>query len=105
MNRDDLMLAVLGVWFLCILLSFLRAHRNHSIKFDAFDLVMENGRVSKIALAFMLVLCVSSWVIVDQQIKGKLTETMFGLWLTAWVTPLVTKVVWNKGTPAEPDKV
>ena len=99
------MLIVLGIGCLCVLMSFWIAHRSHRIDFNAFDLIMENGRVSKIALAFMLVLCVSCWVVVDQQINGRLTEGTFGLWLTAWVTPLVAKVVFNKGSPTEPDKV
>jgi len=73
-----------------------RAHKLPEVQFNLLDLLMENGRVSKIAVAFMLVLGVSTWVIVDQQVKDKLTEGMFGLWLTAWVTPLVAKVVFNK---------
>ncbi len=94
--RVDAMHLILATGFVVMLLTFWRAHTRAGISFNAFDLVLENGRVSKIALAFMLVLGVSTWVIVDQQITGKLTEGMFGLWLTAWVIPLVAKVVFNK---------
>lgn len=96
MIRLNPMIIVLAVACLCIVVSFWRAHRNHAFTFDAFDLVMENGKVSKIAVAFMLVLGVTTWVIIDQQIAGKLTEGMFGLYGGMWVLPLVAKVVFNK---------
>jgi hypothetical protein len=103
MNYDPMLIALVAGIGLLVLV-FWRAHKNPSFQFDVFDLFMENGRVSKIALAFMLVLFVSCWVIVDQQLKGKLSEGTFGLWLGAWVTPLVAKVVFNKNSATEPDK-
>ena len=87
---------ILALALVAAAVSLWRAHKLPDVQFNLLDLLMENGRVSKIAVAFMLVLGVSTWVIVDQQVTGKLTEGMFGLWLTAWVTPLVAKVVFNK---------
>lgn len=87
-----------------VLVTFWIAHRNSLAKFDAFDLITENGRVSKIAVAFMVTLGVSTWVIVDQQINGKLSDGTFGLWLAAWVTPLTAKVIFNKNDPSSTDK-
>lgn len=94
--KIDWMPTILAGGAVLIVVSFWRAHSRPGFDFNAFDLIMENGRVSKIAMAFMLVLAVSTWVIVAQQLAGKLTEGMFGLWLGAWVTPLVAKVVFNK---------
>lgn len=85
--------------FAIIAVTFWRAHVKPGT-FNAFDLIMENGRVSKIAFAFMLVLAVSTWVIVDLQMKGKLDSGMYLPWLAAWVTPLVAKVVFNKNDVA-----
>lgn len=96
MTRQEIMLAVLVGCVVLAAFSFWRAHRDNGIQFNAFDLLMENGKVSKIAVAFMLVLFVSCWVIISQQMEGKLSEGTFGLWLTAWVTPLVAKVVFGK---------
>lgn len=96
LSHVDWMTTILAAGCVLVLLSFWRAHSRPGFDFNAFDLIMENGRVSKIALAFMLVLAVSTWVIVAQQLAGKLTEGTFGLWLTAWVTPLVAKVVFGK---------
>jgi hypothetical protein len=90
------MFAVLGIAALLVLLSFWRAHRNSMSQFNAFDLIMEDGKVSKIAFSYMLVLAVSTWVIVLMAWRDKLTDGMFGLWLGAWVAPLVTKLVFNK---------
>lgn len=97
--KPEAMHAVLAIGILLIIVSVWSAHKSHSVIFNVFDLLIENGHVSKIAVAFMLVLLVSTWVIVDLQIKDKLTEGMFGLWLTAWVTPLVAKVVFAKTEP------
>lgn len=94
--KIDWMLTILAAGAVLVVVSFWRAHSRPGFDFNAFDLIMEGGKVSKIALAFMLVLGVSTWVIVSLQIKDKLTEGMFGLWLTAWVTPLVAKVVFGK---------
>jgi len=96
MNPRDIMLAVLGVAALLVVVSFWRAHRDALSQFNAFDLIMENGRVSKIAFSYMLVLMVSTWVIVLMAWRDKLTEGMFGLYLAAWVAPLVAKLVFNK---------
>jgi len=99
--KIDWMVTILAVAAALVVVSFWRAHSRPGFDFNAFDLIMENGKVSKIALAFMLVLGVSTWVIITQQIKDKLTEGMFGLWLGAWVTPLVAKVVFGKSEMPE----
>lgn len=94
--RADPMVIILAVGLAAILVLLYRAHCRTSTDFNAFDLVMDDGKVSKTAVAFMLVLAVSTWVIVDLQIIGKLTEGLFGLWLGAWVVPLVARVVFQK---------
>lgn len=96
MSRADLMLVVLGIGFASLLVSFWRAHRRPDFQFSAFDLVMENGKVSKIALAFMLVLGVTTWIMVDLQIKGKMSEGYMTTYGAMWVFPLVAKVVFGK---------
>lgn len=90
------MAIVLFVVALTIIVTFWRAQRHPELAFDAFDLIMENGRVSKIAIAFMLVLVVTTWVIVDLQLNGNLTEGYFVAYGGMWVAPLVAKVVFNK---------
>lgn len=98
------MLTILGCVVLLIGFALWRAHISKTAPFDFFDLLTENGRISKIAVAFMTVLGVSTWVIVDLQIKARLTEGIFGMWLGAWVTPLVAKVVFSKTEMPSADK-
>lgn len=75
-----------------IVWSFYRAHRNPDFTFNAFDLLMEGGRVSRIACAFMATLVVTSWVIVRLTVEGKLTEGIFAAYVAAWVAPIVAKL-------------
>ena len=79
---------------LAILWSLYRAHkdRNGMRYFNLFDLLMENGRVSRIGCVFMTALIVSSWLIIDLQVHGKMTEGYFGLYIAAWITPVVAKL-------------
>lgn len=94
--KIDPMLTALCVVFIVIGLSFWRAQKRADFAFDLFDLIMEGGKVSKTAVAFMMVLCVTTWVIIDQQIKGALSSEMFGLYGGMWVLPLVARVIFDK---------
>jgi len=96
MTPRDVMLAVLGIAAALLVISFWRAHRDALEQFNAFDLIMENGRVSKIALAFMVAFAVTTWVIVYLALRDKLTEGYLTSYGIMWVAPLVTKVVFNK---------
>jgi hypothetical protein len=94
---------ILAIAFVVIAFSFYTAHKSHALNFNAFDLVMNKGKVDKIAVAFMLVLGVTTWVIIDLQVNGKLTEGYFTMYGGLWVTPLVAKVVFNKSEPEKKD--
>lgn len=94
--NPDWMLTILATGALLVVLSFWCAHRKQGFNFNAFDLIMESGKVSKTALAFMIVLGVTTWVIVDLQIKGRLTEAYFGAYGVMWVGPLVARVIFGK---------
>lgn len=87
---------ILAIAFIVIAFSFYTAHKSHALEFNAFDLVMNKGRVDKIAVAFMLVLGVTTWVIIDLQVNGKLTEGYLTVYGGMWVAPLLAKVAFNK---------
>ena len=84
--------AALLIVAMVIAWSFVRAHRDKTNTFNLLDLLMENGRLSRIACAFMATLVVTSWVIVKLTIEGKLTEGLFGAYVAAWVAPIVAKL-------------
>lgn len=90
------MQAILAGAAVLVIVSFWRAHRTPGFSFNAFDLIMEDGRVSRIALAFMLVLAVTTWIMIDLQINGKMSEGYLTTYGAMWVLPLVAKVVFNK---------
>lgn len=97
--KFDAMHAILAIAFLIMIVSFWSAHKSNTQLFNAFDLIMENGKVSKIAFAFMLVLGVTTWIMIDLQVNGKMSEGYMTTYGAMWVLPLVAKVVFNKTEP------
>lgn len=92
-----------GVWGLIFLLlvfwSVYRMHRDNSVAFNLFDLILEGGKLSKIAVCFMSAFLVTTWVIIYITLAGKLTEGYFIAYGGMWVTALVARVVSVKPTP------
>ena len=97
--RENFGLALLFVILIFAWILY-RWHRSDK-KFDLSDLLMENGHVSKIAVAFMLTLLVTSWIMIYLTSMGKLTEGYLTIYAGAWIAPIVARIV--KGTP-QPDK-
>lgn len=97
---------IMGVLLACaallVLLTFWRAHRDSLTQFNAFDLIMESGRVSRIALCFMVAFAVTTWVIVYLALRDKLTEGYLTSYGVMWVAPLVARVIFNKNEPPTP---
>lgn len=93
-----LAIAIVGLGWLLFL-----AQRSHK-PFDLRDLVIENDKISPTRTAFMAAFVMTSWVIVDLEIKARLTDTLFGAYLLAWVGPLTAKVIFNKSDVSFPAK-
>lgn len=90
------MLLVLAVMAAIVVTSFWHAHKNPQFNFNAFDLIMVDGKIDKISFAFMLVLAVTTWLMLDLQIKGRMSEGYLTTYGAMWVAPLVAKVVFGK---------
>ena len=84
--------AVLMIFTLLLAWSFLRAHRDPQFRLDLFDLVMSDGRLSRIAVAFMVTLCATTWIMVRLTLDGKLTEGYFTGYALAWIAPVVARL-------------
>lgn len=91
--QPDWMLTILAVAAGFVIISFWRAHKKPGFDFNVFDLIMENGKVSKFALVFMITFAVSTWLVVVRELKGTLTEGFFGIYCGIWITPIVTKLL------------
>ena len=92
---------------LLILWSLIRAHKDKSFHFNIYDLLMENNRVSRIACMAMGAFVVATWIVVDLQVNGKLTEGFFIAYLGRCLTPFLLNLTkdkeqTNNGTNANP---
>ena len=72
--------------------SFYRAHRNAALTFNLFDLIMENGRVSKLACVFLGSFGVTSWIMVRLTLDGKMTEGYLTAFGALWIIPITAKL-------------
>ena len=85
--------AAFAVLVLLIAWSFYRAQKDSNFAaFNAFDLIMENGRLSRLACIFIASFGVSSWVIIRLTLDGKMTEGLFTAYCLAWVAPIIAKL-------------
>lgn len=75
-----------------------RKHRDPASDFDLTDILKENGRVSKIAIGYLVTLFTSSWYIVHEAIEKQLTDTAFAAYLATWVVPIVTHLLKSQDT-------
>lgn len=91
--------AVMLVVILLLCWSIYRAHKDPTVRFNLLDLLMDSGRLSKTAFAFMLTLSITSWLMIRITLEGKLTEGYFTAYGAMWVAPLVAKLF---STPAPP---
>ena len=77
---------------LVIAWSIYQAHKDPTVRFNLLELLMDNGRVSKTAFAFMVTLSVTSGLMVLLMLDGKMTEGYFTAYGAAWVAPLIAKM-------------
>ena len=100
MNAADAALAITG---LVLLWSLFRAHRDPATDINLFDLLLENGKLSKVSVAFMVTLTVTSWVVIRLTLDGKLTDVLFAGYAAAWIVPLVACIL-NKSSTDSVEK-
>ena len=84
--------AAFSIVVLAIIWSVYRLQRNPNVDFNLLDLLMENGRVSKVSAIVMGSFIVTSWLMVDLQINNKMTEGYIGLYGGMWVSPLLVRL-------------
>lgn len=86
-----LLLAVVMVWR-----SVRRFDRDWA-DYHLHDLLMENGRASKAAHVMMASFAVTTWFFIYYTLAGKMTEGYFGLYIGAWIAPVVARLIKNDG--------
>lgn len=92
MTTDYYMYGILALFTAAVGASFYRLHKDSSSDFNLFDLLMEGGRVSRIAVAFMVTLIVTSWIMLKLAIDGKMTEGYLVSYGAMWVAPIIARM-------------
>jgi uncharacterized membrane protein len=77
---------------LIILVSLWKAQRDKNFDFNLFDLLMENGKVSRLACMALGAFATATWIVLDLQVKGKLTEGYFMAYLGSCLAPIIAKL-------------
>lgn len=90
--------AALSIVLLLVTWSFYLAQKDPNISFNLFDLIMENGRVSKLAAAFVVGVLALTWIMIRLTVDGKMTEGYVGLYGTIVIAPVIAKLF----SPAPP---
>lgn len=82
------------VGILIIVWTMYRAQRDKKFKeFNLFDLLMEHGRLSRIACVFLGSFLTTSWIMVRLTLDGKMTEGYLAGYGALWVAPIVAKIL------------
>jgi len=82
-----LVVILLAAW------SFYRAQRDPHFDFNAFDIIMEHGRVSRIACVFMAAFFVHSWIMIKLTFDGKMSEGYLTIYGATWVAPILSVIL------------
>lgn len=89
--------ALLGLVVLVIIWGIYKLHRSPNVDFNLFDLLMENGRVSKFAFVMMMAFVLHTWIMIDLQISGKMTEGYLTIYGATWITPIIARLLGSNG--------
>lgn len=96
------MIVVLALAVLLIMWALERRSRSAKSRIDLDDLLLnEDGKMSKAAAVMFGSFALTTWVIVFLTLNGKLTEGYFAAYITAWVAPVVVKLI-KTPAPAAP---
>lgn len=98
-GREHIMFAILAIAVLLVLWSLERKSRDHKSHFSFDELLTEDGKTSKAACVMFGSFAVTTWLLVFLTVNGKITETYFGAYLTAWVAPAVAKILKGGAMP------
>lgn len=77
-----------------------KLHKSREVNFDLRDLLMENDKVSKAACVMMGAFAVTTWQFIYYTLNGKLTEGYLGIYVAAWIAPVVARLI-NRGEGAD----
>lgn len=96
------MILVLALAVLLIMWALERRNKSAHSQISLDDLLIgDDGKMSKAATVMFGSFALTTWVVVYLTINDKLTDIIFGAYLTAWVFPVVANIL--KGPQVLPD--
>lgn len=75
-----------------VIFSVWKLHRDDASSLNLFDLVMDNGRLSRLACVFMAAFGILSWVMIKVALADKMTEGMLLAYGGLFVAPIIAKM-------------
>lgn len=90
----DPMEGLLALGVLLVGWSLYRLNRRSDVDFNLIDLLLENGKVSRIACVVMSAFLVTTWAFIYDCIKRKGVDVaIFGAYGGMWIAPLIAKLL------------
>jgi hypothetical protein len=86
------MVFVLVVAIGLIIASFWRAQRDPNNAFNFFDLLLDEGKLSKVSCLVMGAFTVHTWIMIHLTLSDKMTEGYLTIYGATWVAPLLAKM-------------
>ena len=80
--------------------SVYRANKSEGNTFNLVDVLMENGRVSRLACVFMGSWAAMTYVFVGAYATGKMTEGLFTAYGAVTIAPLIAKMFAPAAAPS-----
>ena len=90
--KNNLIEAVGVIFILVVAWSIYRANRNEKNTFNLLDLLMENGRVSKVSFVFMGSWATLTYVFVGMYATGKMTEGLYTAFGAICFAPIIARM-------------
>lgn len=95
MNYLKLSLAVVLILvILFIAISLIRRSRSEASHLNLEDLLLgDDNKISKVASVMMGAYAMTTWLMIYLALNGKMTEGYLAIYVGAWITPTVTKLI------------
>ena len=91
-TTDIVLYTLLAVIVIGIAVSFWRYQNDPANNFNLLDLLMEHGRLSRLAMAFDAAVVVTAWIMLKLVVDGKMTEGYLAIYGGFWVAPILAKM-------------
>lgn len=75
-----------------ILFSFWKTHRDPSSSINIFDLVLENGKLSRLSCAFWATFGLLAWIMIKVTQAGDISVEYVGAFGALFVAPIIAKM-------------